>query len=124
MVEPKTGTAFDKHLFERVMLYNCLTDRTYLETVIPYTKPSFFDNEKNRSVFSYLVAYFTEYAKVPNITELKIHLPEAEKRQILKDVILSFEKLDKSYDKDVLLKVTEKFLKEKTVLQTVQRRKC
>ena len=121
MVEPKTGTGFDKHLFERVMLYNCLTDRTYLETIIPFTKPSFFDNEKNRSVFSYLISYFTEYSKVPNITELKIHLPEAEKRQILKDVILTFEKLDKTYDKDVLLKITEKFLKEKTVLQTVQK---
>ena len=121
MVEPKTGNSFDKNLFERVMLYNCLIDRSYLETVIPYTKPSFFDNEKNRSVFSYLLSYFLEYSKVPNITELKIHLPEIEKRQILKDVINTFEKLDKSYDKDVLLKVTEKFLKEKTVLQTVQK---
>lgn len=121
MVEAKTGTGFDKHLFERVMLYNCLTDRTYLETIIPFTKPSFFDNEKNRSVFSYIASYFAEYQKVPNITELKIHLPEAEKRQILKDVILTFEKLDKTYDKDVLLKITEKFLKEKMVLQTVQK---
>lgn len=121
MSDKKIGNSFDKRLFEKVLLYNSLTNQEYLDLIISYTKPSFFENEKNRTVFSFLSEFYNVFGKVPNITELKLHLPEAEKRQILKDVILSFDNIDKTYDPDVLLKITERFLKEKTVLQTVQK---
>jgi replicative DNA helicase len=113
--------SFDKNLFEKVFIYNCLTDSIYLESVIEHTKPSFFEDEKIKIVFSLIHSYFLKYKKVPNSTELKLHIEDSDTRQILKDVILSFKNIDKVYDKDVLLEITEKFLKEKTVFQTVQK---
>lgn len=113
--------SFDKKLFEKVFIYNCLKDPLYLETIIDHTKPSFFENEKIRTVYSVIHSYFCLHKKIPNPTELNIHITDEDIRKSLKDVIISFNDIDKTYDKDVLLNITEKFLKEKTVFQTVQK---
>lgn len=113
--------SFDKKLFEKVFIYNCLKDPLYLETVIDHTKPSFFENENIRNVYSVIHSYFCTHKKVPNPTELNVHITDNDIRKSLKEVIISFKDIDKTYDKDVLLNITEKFLKEKTVFQTVQK---
>ena len=109
----------DLELFESVLLYNALFDQSYLETIIHYTKPSFFKNKDLKSVFESVVSYYVEHKKVPNITELKTHIVDQDKRNSLKETILSFKTIDKQYDKEVLLKNTERFIKEKSVLNTV-----
>lgn len=109
----------DLEFFEKVLIYNALFDRVYLESVINYIKPSFFKDKNIKSVFESLYSYYTEHKTVPNVTELKTHLIEQEKRDALKNVILSIQSLDKNYNKDILLKNTERFLKEKAVLNTV-----
>lgn len=109
----------DLELFESVLLYNALFDQSYLETIIHYTKPSFFKNKDLRCTFESVVSYYVEHKKVPNITELKTHLVDQDKRNSLKETILSFKTIDKQYDKEVLLKNTERFIKEKSVLNTV-----
>jgi len=120
-MEKKDLLSFDKNLFEKVFIYNCLTDSVYLESVIDYTKTSFFNDEKIKTVYSLLQSYFVKYKKSPNLTELKLHIDDDDLKENLKDVILSIKTIDKNYDKDVLLHITEKFLKEKTVFQTVQK---
>lgn len=109
----------DNHLFEKLMIYNSIMDVSYLESIIEYTKPSFFSNKDIRTVFESLSQYYSTFNKVPNITELKLHLVDPEKRQALRNVVLGFSDIDKTYDKEVLLKNTERFLKEKSVLNTV-----
>jgi replicative DNA helicase len=109
----------DLEFFEKILIYNALFDRVYLESVINYIKPSFFKDKNIKNVFESLYSYYTEYKTVPNVTELKTHLIEQEKRDALKSVILSIQSLDKNYNKDILLKNTERFLKEKAVLNTV-----
>lgn len=101
------------------MIYNSLVDPIYLESIIEHAKPSYFDNKNIRTVFESLANFYSTYNKIPNITELKVHLIEADKRQALKEVALSFADIDKNYDKEVLLLNTEKFLKEKAVYNTV-----
>lgn len=109
----------DLELFETVLMYNALFDQAYLETIIHYTKPTFFKNKNIKSVFGSVISYYMEHNKIPNITELKTHLVDQDKRDCLREVILSFKTIDKNYDKDVLLKNTERFIKEKSVLNTV-----
>jgi len=94
-------------------------DQNYLETIFEYTKPSFFKNKDIKTVFSVLHSYYEEYKKVPNITELKAHLIKDEDKQALKNVVLSFDSIDKTYDKEILIKNTERFIKEKSVMNTV-----
>jgi replicative DNA helicase len=119
-MQPKS-LSFDKKLFEKVFIYNCLKDPLYLETVVDYAKPSFFEDENIRTVYGLLHSYFSSHKKVPNTTELNLHITDADTRKSLKDVLVSLQTIDKTYDNDVLLNVTEKFLKEKTVFQTVQK---
>jgi replicative DNA helicase len=109
----------DDLLFEKVVIYNALTDISYLESIIEYAKPSYFKNNDIRTVFESLFRYYYANGKVPNTTELKLHMVESERREALRNVALSFANIDKSYDREVLLKNTERFLKEKAVLNTV-----
>jgi replicative DNA helicase len=109
----------DYDLFEKIMIYNSLVDPIYLESIIEHAKPSYFENKNIRTVFESLANFYSTYNKIPNITELKVHLIEPEKRDALKSVALSFTDIDKNYDKEVLLVNTEKFLKEKAVYNTV-----
>ena len=106
-------------LFEKMVIYNALVDPIYLESIIEHARPSYFKNKDIKTVFEVLIQYYSSYNKVPNTTELKVHLIEQEKQQALKNVVHSFSDMDKTYDRDVLLKNTEKFLKEKAVLNTV-----
>ncbi|MEI7479974.1 MAG: DnaB-like helicase C-terminal domain-containing protein [Actinomycetes bacterium] len=104
--------------FERIMIYNALTDSSYLDAAIEYIVPSYFQCKDTRTVFSILAHFYGVHKKVPNLTELKAHIIEEEHKSSLKAVVKSFEGIDKHYDKDLLLINTERFLKEKAVLAT------
>ncbi len=108
-------------LLEKVIVYNALTDSVYLENIIEHIRPSYFKNQDIKCVFEVLSQYFGAYNKIPNNTELKTHITDPEKRDSLRKVALSFSDIDKNYDREVLLKNTERFLKEKAVLHTVSR---
>ena len=109
----------DQNLFEKVMVYNALMDPLYLQSIIEHVKPNYFKDEKIKIIFVSLAEYYNHHKKVPNITELKLSVIETEKRQALKDVVLSFNEIDKNYDKETLLSNTERFLKEKAIYNTV-----
>lgn len=114
-----TNLPLDLDYFEKILIYNALFDQSYLETIIHYTKPSFFKDKNLKNVFESLISYYSEYKTVPNITELKTHLIDQDKRDSLRETIISIKGLDNKYDKTVLLKNTERFIKEKSVLTTV-----
>jgi replicative DNA helicase len=108
----------DFDLFERVLIYNAIKDQDYLETIIEYAKPSFFKDKSIRKVFELIKGFYLENNIGPNLTELKTHLTSQEDKESFKEVILSFQSLDKTYNKDLLIKNTERFLKEKTIIDT------
>ena len=105
-------------VFEKIVMYNTLTDPSYLDAIIEYVVPSYFQCKDTRTVFSILAHFYGIHKKVPNLTELKAHIIEEEHKSALKNVVKSFEGIDKHYDKDLLLINTERFLKEKAVLAT------
>lgn len=108
----------DFDLFEKVLIYNAIKDQDYLETIIEYAKPSFFKDKSIRRVFELIKNFYLENSIGPNLTELKTHLISQEDKESFKEVILSFQSLDKTYNKDLLIKNTERFLKEKTIIDT------
>ena len=109
----------DLEQFENIIIFNALMDQNYLETIIDYVDPVYFNNKKTQTVFSVLKKFYIENQCVPNITELKAHLITQEQKDALKETVLSFNAIDKKYNKELLIKNTERFLKEKAVLQTV-----
>ena len=109
----------DLDFFEKLIIYNSLTDQSYLETIVEYTNPSFFKEKRHITVFSLIKSFYNENSILPNLTELKAYLTTQEQKEHFKEVILSFNSIDKNYNKDLLLKNTERFLKEKAVFSTV-----
>lgn len=109
-------------LLEKVIVFNALTDSVYLENIIEHIRPSYFKNEDIKCVFECLSQYFNTFGKIPNNTELKTHIVDPQKRDSLRKVALSFSDIDKNYDKEVLLKNTELFLKTKAVISTIKRK--
>jgi len=108
----------DHDEYEKIVMYNSLFDISYLETIIEHVKPSFFKDKDTRTIFTVVNSYYNEFQKTPNVTEIKAHLPSEEEKQALKRVILSFNNIDQQYDKEVLLKNTERWLREKAILNT------
>jgi replicative DNA helicase len=110
---------FDYELLEKVIIYSFLTDANYFETVYEYINPSFFVKENHKTVIKVLTEYYRNHQKFPNTTELKLNFTSPDDRRALKEVLLSFSDIDKRYDKEILLKNTERFFKEKAVHNTV-----
>jgi replicative DNA helicase len=108
----------DFDLFEKVLVYNAIKDQDFLETIIEYAKPSFFKDKSIRRIFELIKNFYLENSIGPNLTELKTHLTSQEDKESFKEVVLSFQSLDKTYNKDLLIKNTERFLKEKTIVDT------
>jgi replicative DNA helicase len=116
-----SNLSLDFEAFEKIMVYNSIMDHDYLESIFEHIKPSFFKNENIKKVFELIISFYKEFDSVPNITELKSHIRNNSDRQALKETILSFENIDKKYNKDALIKNTERFLKEKSVMETYQK---
>jgi replicative DNA helicase len=115
----KTLLPLDLEQYEKIIMFNSLMDQTYLETIFEHTKPSYFKDKDIKSVFTVLHSFYDENGKVPNVTELKAHLISEEDKQALRRVVVSFDSIDKNFDKSILIKNTERFLREKAVMGTV-----
>jgi replicative DNA helicase len=115
----KNSLPLDLDEYEKIIFFNALMDQSYLETIFEHTKPNFFKDKDIKLIFSILNLYYEEHQKIPTITELKAHLSTDDEKQALKRIVLSLNNFDNNFDKDVLIKNTERWLKEKSVINTV-----
>lgn len=111
----------DPELFEKIVCYSSLTDPQYLGLISPYCNPALFKNKDIKNIFGILQEHHSKYETVPNVTELKTYLTTPEKKDSLKALLNQFASpsFDKKYNKDFLFANTEKFLREKSVYQTL-----
>ena len=100
-------------------MFNALMNQNYLETILEHINPLYFKDKNIQIVFNILKSFYIENSSVPNLTELKAHLVTKEQKDALKETWISFNVIDKQYNQDLLLKNTERFLREKAVLSTV-----
>ena len=100
-------------------MFNALMNQNYLETILEHINPLYFKDKNIQIVFNILKSFYIENSSVPNLTELKAHLVTKEQKDALKETWMSFNVIDKQYNQDLLLKNTERFLREKAVLSTV-----
>ena len=109
----------DMDFFELVIMYNALTDETYLASIIDVVKPKFFKRDDIKIVFNILVDYYKKRNTVPNITELKTHLITKNQKTAFKNIVLNFKQLDTKYNKEELYENTEQFFKERAIYNAV-----
>jgi len=109
----------DLDFFENVFLYKCCTDKCYLASTIDYTKKEFFKNKDNQHVFEIIKGFYDTRNELPNLTEIKQYCTNDVTKLSFKNVLTTFQTLDKTYNADDLITNTEQFLKEKAVFHTL-----
>jgi replicative DNA helicase len=109
----------DLNYFEKIIVFNAIFDQNYLETILEFAEPVYFVDKNIQTVFKVLRRFYIEHKVAPNLTEFKAHLSTQEEKDALKEVVVGFKTIDQNYNKELLIKNTERFLKERSVLNTV-----
>lgn len=105
--------------YENILIYKALTDSGYLAAIADSVKPEYFKSKAIASVFEIIKDFTEKRNKLPTITEIKTYLVTDEQKSSFKDLVKSFNNIDKNLDKDELYDNTERFLKEKSVYHTM-----
>jgi replicative DNA helicase len=109
----------DWDYYEYVIVYNALTNREYLASIIDQASPQYFNNKNIKDVFSVIGIFFEKRNEVPTLTEVKSYLVDDNLKKSFKEVVHKFKDLNKKYNKDELYENTEQFLKERAVYSTM-----
>ena len=109
----------DLDYFENVLIYKSLTDGTYLASIADFVKPDYFKNKSIASIFDIIKDFSEKRNKLPTVTEIKSYLVSDEQKQSFKELVKSFNDIDKILDTGELYENTEQFLKEKAVYHTM-----
>ena len=113
-MEKKSKTSkIDSDFFEYVIMFNCLTDETYMGTVVEYLKPDLFNSKDIQNIVGIIKEYFNKRSCVPTLTEVKSYLTTDELKNSFKRLVEQFKTIDKPNNKQELLENTERFIKEK-----------
>lgn len=114
MTKPKKKLNLD--YFETVIAYHSLFNAEYLGGIIDHLKPDLFHRAETKAAIIPIVDYFNEHSTIPSITELKVRLKEITDRELFTKLLTEFKSLDKEFNLKELLKNTEQFLKERTLI--------
>jgi len=109
----------DLNYFENVFIYKSLTDGAYLASVADFVQPDYFKNKAIASIFAIVKDFSEKRNKLPTVTEIKSYLVSDEQKSSFKELVKSFNDIDKNLDKEELYENTEQFLKEKAVYHTM-----
>ena len=109
----------DLDYFESILVYNALTDSSYLSTIADVVQPEFFKSKDIASVFTIIKEFNERRNQLPTTTEIKQYLVTDEQKSSFKRLVTSFSEIDKNLNKDELIENTEQFLKEKAVFHTM-----
>ena len=109
----------DLDYFENVLMYKSLTDGTYLASIADFVQPDYFKNKAIASIFGIIKDFSEKRNKLPTVTEIKSHLVSDDQKNSFKELVQSFNDIDKTLDHDELYDNTEQFLKEKAVYHTM-----
>lgn len=111
---------FNREYFEHIICYKCFRDSIYLNSIIDYVKPEYFDNLDIRKCMVKIVEFFERTDKIPTLPELKSCFSSNEESQAMITLIEIIKECDKlTLDNNELIRKTELFLREKAVFYAV-----
>lgn len=105
--------------FEKIFALKMLTDEEFFSTVVDVTDPDYFRDTAIRDIFLIQRDYFLKRDTIPNLTEVKNYLVTSELKESFKKVLTMIQSMDKTFNRDELMKNTERYLKERAVYKTM-----
>jgi replicative DNA helicase len=109
----------DLDFFENILLYNALTDKEYLSSIVSYIDPSFFKNSNVGKIVTRLVEFFNERGTLPSLTEFKTRLTSENDKKALSEIKPILNQIEGPFNKEELIQNTEKFFKERYIYKTI-----
>jgi replicative DNA helicase len=109
----------DYDYFEKIIAYKAITDAVYLTSIADYVKPEYFEDKNIAFYFKIVNEFYDTRNKLPTFTEIKTYLTNEPLRKGFKKLLESFKELDELIDIDELYFNTERFLRERSTLQTM-----
>lgn len=105
--------------FEKIFCYKMITDEEYFAAIVDVTDPDYFKDKHKKNIFLIIREYFLQRDTIPNLSELKNYLTTSDLKESFKSILTEIQSLDKQYNKDELMKNTERYLKERAVYKTI-----
>lgn len=112
-------TAIDLDFYEKVIIYHCLTDESYLGTIIEYIDSDYFTDKCIKDIIRVVVDFHRDRDQVPTLTEIKARLVTTDLVDSFKVVVEYIKSFDQKFNKDELYSNTEQFFKQKAVYNTM-----
>ena len=109
----------DSEFYETIIAYNMLLDEPYLASIIDHLDKKLFDNKNIANVVEIITEFYKKRSVAPTLTEIKSYLTTDELKTSFRNVVSMFDSVDKNFNKSELYENTEKFLKEKSVYNTL-----
>lgn len=109
-------------LYEKIIIFNCLKsgNEEYLASTIEYLTPELFESIDSQNVISLIKDFYIENDKVPNRTEILAKINSKPLQESFKSLLLEFKTLDKEYTLSELIKNTEIFIKQRSLLNNIE----
>ena len=105
--------------FEKIFCYKMITDEEYFAAIADVTDPDYFKDKHKKNIFLIVREYFRARDTIPNLSELKNYLTTSDLKESFKAILTEIQGLDKQYNKDELMRNTERYLKERAVYKTI-----
>lgn len=109
----------DLDFYENVIMYHCLTDESYLGSIIELLDVDYFSNRHIKNILGIVTNFFSERDQPPTLTEIKARLVNSELVDSFKNVVNMVKTFDTKFNRDELYANTEQFLKQKAVYNTM-----
>lgn len=109
----------DLNFYERVIIYNILTNETYLASIIDNIDVKYFTDNNIKSVIEIVRSFYDKRQTIPTLTEIKSYLTTDESREQFKRVVDIVKSFDQQFNVEELYDNTERFLKERAVMSTL-----
>lgn len=109
----------DLEYFEKILARQSMIDSSYLNAIADHVKPEFFEDKRIAKYFEIVKDFYDRRNELPTVSEVKAYLTEDSLKEGFKQLVASFKDIDKKLNKDELYENTERFLKEKSVYNTL-----
>jgi replicative DNA helicase len=109
-------------LYEKVIVYNCLKtgNEEYLASVVDYLEPELFTNVDAAIVVQIIREFYLANNQIPNRTEIAAKITNRTIQDSFKRLINEFKSLDKEYSLSELVRNTETFIKQRSLLKNIE----
>lgn len=110
----------NQNFLEKLIIKSIITDSTFMSRVSNIINFELFSNKSYNTITKFYQKFWNEHSKLPSSEELKLFATDNIFLNALKTVFNDISNIDiKAVDKDILYSSSEKFIKEKLAIHTL-----